>query len=253
MAKQKLLDVEDGTANRYFDFDDYMSNQVSKVCQIANYLDCKLIRGFSFYHPKGQDAGELIGESAKRLSEIAGACDQAGLTFGLEVEANLVGHNADTLMRLNDAVANEAMVLIFDGANLVTQGYSQQEILQQFIDMKDALGWIHIKDHLPLKDSVKGDYVDEEALHHFVPAGLGDSGYPGILNELKNSFDSVAKRMAARGVAGVFADLEPHMKGGGQFGGFSGPDGFGIATRAFCQLCDQTNITYQLRDHDSIS
>ena len=38
--------------------------------------------------------------------------------------------------------------------------------------------------------------------------------------------------MKSRGVPGVFLDLEPHVKGGGQFGGFSGPDGFGVALRA---------------------
>jgi len=60
------------------------------------------------------------------------------------------------------------------------------------------------------------------------------------------------ERMAKRGVPGVFADMEPHVKGGGQFGGFSGPDGFGVALRAFCRVCDSEGIEYRLRDFSDI-
>ena len=58
--------------------------------------------------------------------------------------------------------------------------------------------------------------------------------------------------MTARGVPGVFLDLEPHVKGGGQFGGFSGPDGFGVALRALCRVCDDAGIGYQLRQFSDI-
>jgi hypothetical protein len=54
------------------------------------------------------------------------------------------------------------------------------------------------------------------------------------------------------GVPGVFMDLEPHLKGGGQFGGFSGPDGMGVALRGLLSLLDFTGIGYQLRSMDSI-
>ena len=69
--------------------------------------------------------------------------------------------------------------------------------------------------------------------------------FAGFIPELES-------RMMARGVPGVFADMEPHVKGGGQFGGFSGPDGFGVALRAFCRVCDQAGIGYRLRDFDDI-
>ena len=47
-------------------------------------------------------------------------------------------------------------------------------------------------------------------------------------------------------------DLEPHLKGGGQFGGFSGPDGMGVALRALCRVLDYVRIGYHLRDFDDI-
>jgi hypothetical protein len=58
--------------------------------------------------------------------------------------------------------------------------------------------------------------------------------------------------MTARGVDGVFLDLEPHVKGGGQFGGFSGPDGFGVALRGLCRVLDYVGIPYDLRSFADI-
>ncbi len=253
IGKTKLLNIEDGTNNTYFEFTDYLENQVTRACTIAKKMDCRLIRGFSFYHPKGTAAQDHVDLAADRLQQIAQLCDEHELTFGLEVEANLIGHNADLLVALHESVAEDSMVLIFDGANLVTQGYSTIEIVEQFKRMQHALGWIHVKDHRSRAATAKDKYVDEDALQDFVPPGEGAGGYSEILGALKSQFPDLQKRLAARGIPGLFADMEPHLKGGGQFGGFSGPDGFGIATRAFCSLCERNQIGIKLRDFPSIS
>ncbi len=48
--------------------------------------------------------------------------------------------------------------------------------------------------------------------------------------------------MKKLGVPGFFLEVEPHLKGGGQFGGFSGPDGVGVAVRALCSVLDYVGI-----------
>ena len=60
------------------------------------------------------------------------------------------------------------------------------------------------------------------------------------------------QKLKKRGIPGVFLDLEPHLKGGGQFGGFSGPDGMGVALRGLCRVLDHVEIGYHLRDLDDI-
>ena len=95
-------------------------------------------------------------------------------------------------------------------------------------------------------------HVDEEALKHFVPANLGDSGHEVILRDFANEITKLARRLKRRGIPGVFLDLEPHVKGGGQFGGFSGPDGFGVALRGLCKTLDYVGIDYHLRDFEDI-
>ena len=251
IGKVKLCDVDDGTSTPYRPFDEYIKEDVPRACELANAFGSKLIRGFSFYHPKGSSLEDHFAQATDQVGQIADICDQHGLTYGLEVEANLIGQTGELLARMHSQVNNDAMVLIFDGGNLVTMGFSADEVFEQYQFMKPGLGWLHIKDFLNPK-SGKVDHVDEEALKHFVPADIGDSGHEKILNDLAGFLPELESRMKARGVPGVFLDLEPHVKGGGQFGGFSGPDGFGVALRALCKVCDNTGIGYQLRDFTDI-
>ncbi len=252
IGKVKLLDVDDGTTNAFRPFDTYLENEVNRSCELANRLGAKLIRGFSFYHPKNTDPQPHISQVIDHLGAIAEKCDSQGLTFGLEVEANLVGQNGEILSEIHRQVASPALVLIFDGGNLVTQGYTTEEIFQQYQVMKPGLGWIHVKDFKNPEGQEKAGYVDEDALKHFVPSDRGDSGYQGILNDLAEYLPTMYERMKPRGVEGIFADLEPHVKGGGQFGGFSGPDGLGVALRAFCGVCEAAGIKFHLRDFDDV-
>jgi hypothetical protein len=63
---------------------------------------------------------------------------------------------------------------------------------------------------------------------------------------------ALTKKLERRGIPGVFVDLEPHVRGGGQFGGTSGPDGMGIALRGLCRLLDKAKVAYHLRDFDDL-
>jgi sugar phosphate isomerase/epimerase len=255
IGKVKLLDFEDGTKTPYRPFENYLRNEVLRVCQIAQQFETRLIRGFSFYPPKGQQDEQYFSEAVDRLGQITDHCQKAGMIFGLEVEANLVGNNGHVLAEIYRQINHPAMVLIFDGANLVMQGYSTAEVFDQYQAMKPGLGWIHIKDcrRIATEESETVGYVDEDKIDSFVPADQGDSGHEAILKDFAAFLPELQQRMESKGVPGVFADLEPHLKGGGQFGGYSGPDGFGIALRSFCSLCDRCGIDYRLRGFQSMN
>lgn len=252
IGKVKLLDVDDGTHNRFRPFDEYLEHEVVRACELAQAFEAKLIRGFSFYHPKGTRPEDHVEQAVTRLIEIAKVCDSYGLTFGLEVEANLIGQTGQLLADIHRQVDHPALLTIFDGGNLVTQGFSAAEIFEQWTVMKPGLGWIHIKDYSMPDGTERVTHVDEESLSHFVPADVGDSGHEQILSDLKAFLPVLQERMKLRNIDGVFVDMEPHVRGGGQFGGFSGPDGFGVALRAFCQICDRVGVTYSLTDFAEI-
>ncbi len=251
IGKVKLCDVEDGTKNPYLPFDKYLEKEVSRVCELAHAFETKLIRGFSFYHPKGSDPKEHLNQAADQLAQIAEACHRSDLTFGLEIEANLVGQTGELIAELHRRANHPALVTVFDAGNIISQGYTPDETFAQYVAMKPSIGWMHIKDyHDP--HLVRSEHVDEEKLKNFVPAERGDSGHERILRDFAQMIPQLEEKLTKRGIPGVVLDLEPHLKGGGQFGGFSGPDGMGVALRGLCRLLHYLGIGYHLRDFDDV-
>ncbi|MDR3110854.1 MAG: sugar phosphate isomerase/epimerase [Planctomycetaceae bacterium] len=252
IGKIKLVDTDDGSTNQFIPFDKYLEQDVRQVCDLAHAFETKLIRGFSFYHPRNENPYDYVSMAVDRLGRIAEMCHRSDLTFGLEVESNLVGQTGQLLADIYRQVNHPAMVLIFDGGNQVSQGYSSQEVYEQYEVMKPGLGWLHIKDYAETDRAEKGGHVEENKLKNFVPADEGRTDHARIFRDLAAILPALELKLKARGIPGVFLDLEPHLKGGGQFGGFSGPDGMGVALRALCKTLEFVGISYHLRDFNDI-
>jgi sugar phosphate isomerase/epimerase len=225
---------------------------VARTIDAAKKLDAKLIRGFSFYHPAGTDPVPHVEQAAKLIGRIADAFAEHGIIYGLEVEANLIGQNGRMLDLLSRAIDRPNLVCIFDGGNLSSQNLNAVECYNEYLAMRDHIGWVHIKDYRIDPGLTWTGVVDEARLKNFVPANVGDSGHELIFRDLREHLPRLEQRMQSFGLPGVFLELEPHLKGGGQFGGFSGPDGMGVAVRSLCSLLDYAGIGYDLRTMDDI-
>ena len=55
IGKVKLKDLEDGSHNKFVPFKEYLKTEVASTIAAAQALDTRLIRGFSFYPPRGED------------------------------------------------------------------------------------------------------------------------------------------------------------------------------------------------------
>ena len=190
IGKVKLCDVDDGTTTGYRPFDDYIKTEVVRACELAQIFGTKLIRGFSFYHPKGSSVDEHFPQAVDQVGKIADVCGKHGVIYGLEVEANLVGHEGHLLAKMHEQINNDALVTIFDGGNIVMQGFSADEIFEQYVAMKPGLGWLHIKDFKDPAGSARVEHVDEESIKHFVPADVGQSGHQESWTTLRRSCQS---------------------------------------------------------------
>jgi len=252
IGKIKIEDVDDGSKTPFVPFARHLAKDVARACELAHAFETKLIRGFSFYPPRGARPVDYLEEAVDRIGRIAEACHRSDLTFGLEVEANLVGRDGHLLAEIHRRVNHPGLVLVFDAANLVVQGFSTAEIWKQWEAMKPGLGWVHVKDYRKVGATVRGRHVDEGGLTNFVPADRGVGGHARIFADLVTFLPTLSKRLQRRGIPGVFLDLEPHVRGGGQFGGTSGPDGMGIALRGLCSVLDGAGVDYHLRDFDDL-
>lgn len=247
LGKVKLLNQDDGSHNKYIPFEEYMAGEVARTINAAQKLNARLIRGFSFYHPKGEAPEPYLDAAAELIGKIADAFGEHGIAYGLEVEANLIGQNGRMLAALSERMQRDNLVCIYDGGNLSSQNMNPVQCFDEYVAMRSHIGWIHIKDYAIDSSLEWKGYVDEDRLKNFVPANIGDSGHEMILRDFRNHVSALESRMKRLGADGVFLELEPHLKGGGQFGGFSGPDGMGVAVRALCSVLDYVGIDYDLR------
>jgi sugar phosphate isomerase/epimerase len=252
LGKVKLRDEPDKSHNRFVAFAQYLETELAATIRAAHELETKLIRGFSFYPPLGADPVPFIPQAVDQIGQIVDICAREGLIFGLEIEPNLVGSTGKLMATLARNVNRPNLVLIFDGGNVACQNKNPIECFREYQEMRPHLGWMHVKDYRIDPDLEWTGTVDEERLRNFVPADCGDAGHELVLKDLKLHIPEIEGRMKKLGAPGFFLETEPHLKGGGQFGGFSGPDGMGVAVRALCRLLDYVGIDYSLRDFDDI-
>ncbi|MCH2202660.1 MAG: sugar phosphate isomerase/epimerase [Fuerstiella sp.] len=252
VGKVKLLDVDDGSHNVFISQPEYLAGEVAKTIAAAKKLDTKLIRGFSYYHPRGTDPYDHLDQAAENIRQITEACADEGLIYGLEIEPNLVGETGPLLAELARRVDHPSMVLIFDGGNVAAQNKNPVQVYEEYLATVPFLGWMHVKDYAIDPDLEWTGVVDEDRLKNFVPANAGDAGHELIFRDLRMRLPEICSRLKTLGLPGFYLETEPHLKGGGQFGGFSGPDGMGVAVRALCSCLDYAGIEYSLRNFSDI-
>lgn len=252
IGKVKLVDVDDGSHNKFVPFEKYLKTEVASTIRAAQALDARLIRGFSFYHPVGSNPRDHIPQAVEQLTRIVELCAAEGLVYGLEIEPNLIGETGPLLAELARKVKHPNMVLIFDGGNVAAQNKNPVQVYDEYRETVPYLGWMHIKDYRIDPDLTWTGAVDEERLKNFVPANEGDAGHEMILRDLREQLPKIERRLKKLNLPGFFLEVEPHLKGGGQFGGFSGPDGMGVAVRALCSVLDYVGIGYNLRSFADI-
>lgn len=158
-------------------------NMLETLCQISNLLDCKYIRIFSFYIPKGEDADQYKDDVISKIKAFADIAEKHGVILLHENEKDIFGDIARRCHEILKAVSSPSFKAIFDFANFVQCGEDTQECYDL---LKDEIVYIHIK------DAVSTDSQN-------VVCGTGEGKIPEIL-----------KQAIDRGYKG-FLTLEPHL------------------------------------------
>lgn len=248
LGKVKLEDVDDGNRAPYKSHAQHMED-LRRAIEVAHVSGAKFLRAFSFYPPLGTAPDHYINQACERLGEMAEVCRQAGLIYLMEPEPNLVGSDANRMLRLCHAIENDHLMINPDAANMHVQGYDAAAEYRAIAEA-GMLGFMHIKDYTePCDEAIA---VDEEALRHFGSVDVGLAGHKRIFDDLAQRLPEVDAHLHKLGTPGLILDVEGHMKGGGQFGGWSGPDGLGVAVRALSDLLQTAGIPTVIRRYSDI-
>ena len=165
------------------DFDSHMV-AFKNMLDIAQAVDAKYIRLFSFYPPEtGEDPTPYRDEVLRRMNEFVKAAKGTGVMLLHENEKNIYGDIADRCVDLVESIGSDNLRVIFDPANFVHCG--EETYPSAFNKLKNYIEYMHIKD--AKRDG--GNY----------PSGQGEARVKDILQGLKDmGFDG-------------FVSLEPHL------------------------------------------
>jgi sugar phosphate isomerase/epimerase len=151
------------------------------------------------------------------LGQIVRAAEGAGVTLVHENEKEIYGDIPARCLDILTGIDSPLLRAAWDPANFVqcgvrphTEGYAQ---------LRPYIAYVHVK------DSILGT-------GQVVPAGQGEGEVRETLAALRDS-----------GFDGFFS-LEPHLASAGKFSGFSGPDLFRTAARAFKGMLQEQGIAW---------
>jgi sugar phosphate isomerase/epimerase len=191
--------------------------RLRRVAGVAAALGTPLVRVFSFFLPPADPPGRYRDEVIDRMGALAAVAAEHGVILAHENEKNIFGDIPQRCADIIETVASPALRATFDAANFVQCGVAPHTEAYPLI--RPHLVYLQVKDAIAATGEV-------------VPAGHGDGQVADTLAALH-----------ASGFAG-YASLEPHLAAGGPFGGFSGPDLFRTAARAFRQLLADLDIPW---------
>lgn len=244
IGKEKLVDVDDKNKAPYTT-PEQSKEKMERVLKVAEWGDVPFIRAFSFYGILGENPEKFYQQALDRVGPNVELCEKARRIYLMELESNLVAYNADMALRFCKDVNSPYLLICPDNANSHVQGL---DAYNEFIKVAEAkrLGYAHVKAFK--KKCPKRIVVDERALRDFCSVALDKTGYERVVVEyLSHQWSTIDAQLRELGAPGFMNDIEGHMRGGGQFGGDSGPDGIGVALRAYTHLLDTAGIPYILR------
>lgn len=157
-----------------------------RVVEIAQKLDTKYIRMFSFYHESGSSdwTDEERSEVLSRLKKMVAYAAEQDVILLHENEKDIYGDTADRCEDLMKELYGDHFKAVFDPANFVQTGENTiyaLEKLQRYVE------YVHVKDAFAHDGKV-------------VPVGYGDGNVEYIL-----------KKLFEAGYDG-FLSVEPHLR-----------------------------------------
>ena len=192
-------------------------DRMRHAAEVARFFGARFIRMFSYFIPEGDNPDAYRDEVIARLRDLAAIAEDAGVTLIHENEKEIFGDIPRRCLDIVESVNSPALKLTWDNANFVQCGV--RPFTEGYAMLSPHVAYLQVKDALMADGTV-------------VPAGEGDG-----------EFRQTMRAFAADGFEG-FVSLEPHLGYGHSLGGFSGPENWRRAHRAFTAILDQEGIPY---------
>lgn len=161
--------------------------RLCKLCEIADVLDCGMIRGFVFFRDETRTPERDALMNA--FSEATAILERYDKTLVLEADPSVTTSNHRTLAEFIRELGSDRVRAVYDAGNCLFDPLREIPYPDGYEAVKPYLRHVHIKDAV---------YVDGEPMCLAPGAGLVD--YPAVLARLKqDGYDG-------------YLSLEPHYR-----------------------------------------
>jgi sugar phosphate isomerase/epimerase len=192
-------------------------DRMRHAADVARQLGAPYVRIFSFFLRPGANPADHRAEVLDRMRALATVAEEAEVTLLHENEKEIYGDTPERCLDIVTSVGSPRLRLAWDPANFVQVGV--KPFSEGYALLRPHLEYIQIKDALAADGSV-------------VVAVEGDGEVATTIRHLhQDGFD------------GYFS-LEPHLADTSSLGGFSGPELFTRAWKAFTDILKTERIEY---------
>ena len=192
-------------------------DRMRRAAEVARFFEAPYVRIFSFFLRPGADPAAHRDEVIDRMRALTRVAESADLILLHENEKEIYGDVPARCLDIVRSVGSPHLRLAWDPANFVQVGV--RPYTDGYAMLRTHLEYVQIKDARAADGTV-------------VPAGEGDGEVARTLQALRHD-----------GFDGFFS-LEPHLAEAHAVGGFSGPEQFRRAHRAFTELLIAEGIEY---------
>lgn len=199
------------------DFGEY-PRRLDRALQLAKALGAPYVRIFSFLIPPGDDPATHRDEVLRRMAALAARAEGQEIVLVHENEKHIYGDVPARCLDVVESVGSPQLKLVWDPANFVQCGV--RPYTDGYALLRPHLAYLQIKDAFLATGEVAAAGAGDGELHQTIRALHADR------------FDG-------------FFSLEPHLASAGAASGFSGPELFAHAHRAFTGLLEADGIPYR--------
>jgi len=190
-------------------------DRLRRAIAAAHRFGCRYVRLFSFYRPDGVPPQAVRDTVLARMAGFAEEARRADVVLVHENEKEIYGDTPDRVLDIVESVGSAYLRVAWDTANFVQVGVRPHT--DGYAKLRPYLEYLQVKDAVAGSGEVVVAGAGDGELHETLTA-LRDDGYTG------------------------FASLEPHLAIQERLGGYSGPEEFGRAARAFAALCASIGV-----------
>lgn len=152
--------------------------QLEEICKIANLLECKYIRMFSFFMPEGKNPDDYKDVVINKLREFIAIASKYDVVLMHENEKDIYGDVLSRCKILMDELGDDHFAAAFDFANFVQ---CKQDTEECWNELQKHIVYIHIKDAVSHDNENVVCGTGEGKIPQLLKRAIVDEGYEGFL------------------------------------------------------------------------